>query len=92
MGKVFEWDKDKNQKLTRERGISFEAVIVQIEAGQVLAVIPGQGKYKYQKQFILEVNNYVYVVPFVEESDRVFLKTIIPSRKMTKLFLRKGAL
>ncbi len=90
MAKVFQWDKEKNQKLIKERGISFEAVVLQIEAGQVLSIIQGRGKYKHQGQFVIEINNYIYVVPFVEDSERVFLKTIIPSRKLTKRFLLGG--
>ena len=84
---MFGWDKEKNEKLIRERGISFEAVVAQIEAGHVLAVAQGKGKFRHQKQFILEINNYVCVVPFVEDAGQIFLKTIIPSRKLTKKFL-----
>ena len=87
MDKVFEWDKEKNQKLMRERRLSFDAVVSQIEAGKVLAIVPGKGKFAHQKQFILALNQYVYIVPYVEEEDRIFLKTIIPSRKLTKQYL-----
>ncbi len=84
---VFEWDKEKNQKLFRERKISFEAVISQIEEEGILDIIDGHGRYKHQKQYILAINNYVYIVPFVEEGEKIFLKTIIPSRKLTKRYL-----
>jgi len=90
MAKVFEWNQEKNQKLIKERGISFEAIVLQIEAGQVIAIVPGKGKFRHQKQYVLELNNYVYVVPFVEESERVFLKTVIPSRRLTKRLLLGG--
>lgn len=90
MSKVFEWNKDKNQKLIKERGISFEAIVLQIEAGHVIAIVPGKGNFRHQKQYVLEVNNYIYVVPFVEDSERVFLKTIIPSRRLTKRLLLGG--
>ena len=90
MGKLFEWDKEKNKRLISERGISFEAVITYIEQGKITAIVSGQGKYKHQKQFIIEVNQYVYIVPFVEEGERIFLKTVIPSRKMTKRYLSGG--
>lgn len=90
MAKVFEWDQQKNQKLIKERGISFEAIVLQIEAGHVLAIVPGKGKFRRQKQYVLEFNNYIYVVPFVEESEHVFLKTIIPSRRLTKRLLLGG--
>ena len=85
--KIFEWDGEKNRKLGRERGLSFEAIVSYIEAGAVVAIVPGQGKYSHQKQFLVLVNNYIYIVPFVEEESRFFLKTIIPSRKMTKRYL-----
>ena len=90
MAKVFEWNQQKNQKLIKERGISFEAIVLQIEAGHVMAIVPGKGKFRHQKQYVLEFNNYIYVVPFVEESERVFLKTIIPSRRLTKRLLFGG--
>lgn len=90
MAKSFDWDKEKNQKLIKERGISFEAIISHIEAGGILAVIPGQGKFAHQRQFLVIVDNYVYIVPFVEDEQRIFLKTIIPSRKMTKLYLSES--
>jgi len=90
LAKVFAWDPEKNRKLIKERGVSFEAVVLQIEAGQVIAVVPGKGRCRHQKQFVLELNNYVYVVPFVEDLERVFLKTIIPSRRLTKRFLSGG--
>ena len=90
MEEIFEWDKEKNKKLIKERDISFEAIIAHIEAGDLLATIPGRGKYLHQKQFIVMVDNYVYIVPFVENNERVFLKTIIPSRQMTKRYLLGG--
>jgi len=90
MDKVFEWSKEKNQKLIKERGISFEAIVSQVEAGYVVAIIPGRGRFKHQKQFLVEVGGYIYVVPYVEDAHRIFLKTIIPSRKMTKNFLSGG--
>ena len=89
MGKSFDWDEEKNQKLVRERGLSFEAIVAYIEGGNVLAIVPGKGKYSHQKQFLIRINHYVYVVPFVEETERIFLKTIIPSRKLTQQFLSK---
>lgn len=58
-----------------------------IEEGNVVAVIRGKGKFSHQQQFIVAVNKYIHIVPFIEDGDRIFMKTIIPSRKMTKLFL-----
>lgn len=89
MKKVYLWDKEKNAKLIIQRRISFEAIITHIENGNLLGIVQGKGQYKHQKQFIVSVNQYAYIVPFVEERDHIFLKTIIPSRKMTKFFLLK---
>ena len=88
MGKPFQWDKDKNTWLRRERGVSFEAVVSSIEEGNVVAMAPGKGKFSHQNQFIVAINDYIYIVPFVEDEEKIFLKTIIPSRKMTKRCLR----
>ena len=86
---MFEWDQEKNRRLNRERGISFEAVLSRIEAGAILAIVPGRGRYAHQKQFLIELNGYVHVVPYVEQAGRIFLKTIIPSRKLTRKFLKE---
>lgn len=62
-----------------------------IEQQRLLGIVRGKGKYEHQRQFIVEVNKYVYIVPFVEERDgRCFLKTVIPSRKLTKKHLLGG--
>ena len=74
----------------RDRKISFEAIVSLIESGNIISIVKGKGKYSHQKQFIVEMNRYVYVVPFVEDEDKIFLKTIIPSRKLTKKFLLGG--
>ena len=88
MEKPFEWNKEKNEKLIQERGISFEVIAAHLEAGDIIEVIPGQGQYNHQKQFIVIVDRYVYVVPFVEDEAKIFLKTIIPSRKWTRRYLK----
>ena len=90
MNKVFDWDNEKNKKLIKERKISFEAIVSLIEGGNIISTVTGKGKYAHQKQFIVEMNRYIYVVPFVEDDQKVFLKTIIPSRRLTKKFLSGG--
>lgn len=85
------WDSAKNQKLKTERNISFEEILVCIENQQVLAIIQNPSKkYKGQRVLVVELNNYVYYVPFVRTGDDLFLKTIIPSRKLTKEYSRQG--
>jgi uncharacterized DUF497 family protein len=85
--KTITWDDQKNQLLMRERNISFETVVTLIENSCVLSIVKGKGKFLHQKQFIVELNGYVYIVPFVEDKEKIFLKTIIPSRKLTKEYL-----
>jgi uncharacterized DUF497 family protein len=87
--KPFNWNRDKNQQLQQQRGITFDDIIKSIEQGNLLDVIKHYNPDKYPKQkiFIVKIDNYVYLVPFVENDSEIFLKTIIPSRKMTKKYL-----
>lgn len=81
----------KNALLIEQRNVSFEEVIVAIEEGQVIDVVdhPNQKDYLGQRIFILLINGYTYMVPFVEGKDgEVFLKTIIPSRKAKKKYIK----
>ena len=89
--KYFDWDEDKNEWLKRERNISFEIVISLIAMGSLLDIVehPNKEKYKDQKIFIVEYDNYAYLVPFVEDNEKIFLKTIIPSRKATQKYLSR---
>jgi uncharacterized DUF497 family protein len=88
--KNFSWNDEKNALLQAERQVSFEDVVLYIEMGFLLDVLehPNQKKYKGQKVFVVQFDDYVYLVPFVETDDQVFLKTIIPSRKATKKYLK----
>ena len=74
-----------------ERGVSFEEVTVAVESGGLLEIVPHPNPRKYprQKIMVVEVSGYAYLVPFVEEDDHFFLKTIIPSRKATRDFIAK---
>lgn len=67
--KYFDWDSQKNQKLKQERNISFEEVLIAIEGGNLLDIVEHLDKTKYpnQKIFIVNINNYAYLVPFVED-------------------------
>jgi hypothetical protein len=87
--KPFKWSPDKNDLLRAERRISFEEITVAVEAGALLEVVPHPNPKKYprQKIMVVEVFGYAYLVPFVEEDDHFFLKTIIPSRKATRDFI-----
>jgi uncharacterized DUF497 family protein len=89
--KYHNWDFEKNEKLKKERSISFTDIVHYIEHGQLIAIIdhPNKEKFKHQKMYVVNINNYVYLVPFVESEKEIFLKTIIPSRKATKQFLEE---
>lgn len=84
---LFDWDDKKNSKLKKERCISFEEVVVAIESNKLLDIITGKKKYRGQKIFILEIDGYVYCVPFEEKEDTIILKTIYPSERETKKYL-----
>jgi len=88
--KTIRWDEQKNEWLKQNRGLGFEQVAVLIEQGQVLEVVdhPDQRKYPKQKMAIVEIDGYACLVPYVDDENDVFLKTIIPSRKATKKYLR----
>lgn len=87
--KLINWNSEKNQLLLEERGVSFEDVVVLIQQGEFLDIIEHSNKEKYpnQKVFVLEIDNYAFLIPFVETDEEIFLKTIIPSRKATKNYL-----
>ena len=89
--KQFRWDPIKNARLLRQRGISFEEVVVAIAQGRLLDIVehPHPERYHHQRLFIVEMHHYAYLVPLVEEGDTLFLKTVIPSRKATKQYLQK---
>ncbi|MCH8538633.1 MAG: BrnT family toxin [Alkalimonas sp.] len=90
--KQFNWNADKNQLLMAERGVSFEDVLFAFQAGQLLDEVahPNTDKYPQQRVFIVCIDDYAWLVPFVETADEIFLKSIIPSRKATKHYLRRA--
>ena len=89
--KPFRWSTAKNDLLKQERGVSFEQITVAVETGGLLEIVPHQNPAKYprQKIMVVDVAGYAFLVPFVEEEDHFFLKTIIPSRKATSNFIAK---
>jgi len=90
---VYNWDDDKNDFLREERSISFEEIVLCISEGKLVDILDHPNKLKYpgQKVYLVNRENYIFAVPFVEdtETEEVFLKTIFPSRKYTKKYLRK---
>ena len=88
--KYFDWDPEKNVRLKQERGVSFEEILIAIEEGDMLDIVehPNKGKYPNQRVFVIRLSDYAYLVPFVEDDEKIFLKTIVPSRKATKKYIQ----
>lgn len=87
--KYLNWNPDKNKQLQKERDISFEEIALLIEAGRILGIEENSG-YANQKIYVLEMDDYAIVVPYVETDHEIFLKTAFPSRKFTKKYGLKG--
>jgi len=86
--KSYVWNAEKNDWLKEERNISFEAVVLNIQLGNEVDIYdhPNRKRYSGQKVSVVLIEGYAYLVPFVENEDEIFLKTIIPSRKATKIY------
>lgn len=84
-----DWNEEKNKLLKEKRGISFEDIKLAIEEKEILDTYdhPNQKRYPGQKIMVIEIEEYIYLVPYVKDEEKVFLKTIIPSRKATKKYL-----
>ena len=87
--KRINWDPDKNRKLIEERGISFEDVVFCLQSGGLLDDIthPNPEKYAHQRVLVVAIEEYAYLIPYIENDQEIFLKTVIPSRKATKRYL-----
>jgi len=87
---TYNWNKEKNLLLKKERNLSFEQIVSHIESGDLLDIVEHQNqeKFSHQKILIVQIEDYVIAVPFVENGKERFLKTIIPSRKLTKKYLK----
>jgi uncharacterized DUF497 family protein len=90
--KAIRWNSEKNLWLIRHRGVCFEQVLLLLERGELLNVVdhPNRRQYPGQKMAVVAINDYAYLVPYVEDEDEIFLKTIIPSRKATAKYLREN--
>jgi len=87
--KAYNWNPEKNQQLIEQRGISFENIVFYLQNDGVLDDIkhPNEKDYPNQRVFIVNVDEYAFLVPYVESDNEFFLKTVIPSRKATKQYL-----
>ena len=83
------WNSSKNHQLIAERGISFEDVVFYLQQGALLDDIehPNRDKYPGQRVFVINIDGYIHLVPYIENRKEIILKTIIPSRKATKQYL-----
>lgn len=90
--KAFRWSHEKNETLKDDRGVSFEEITLAIEEDGLLDILkhPNAEKYPDQRILVVSLRSYVYLIPFIEEADFFFLKTIIPSRKATRDYLGGG--
>lgn len=86
--KPISWNAEKNALLKAERGVSFEDVVFHVMAGDILETLdhPNQERYPGQQVHVIVIEEYVYLVPFVESDEEVFLITSIPSRKARKSY------
>ncbi|MBI5184608.1 MAG: DUF4258 domain-containing protein [Nitrospinae bacterium] len=87
--KYFDWNDEKNEMLKKTRNVSFEQVELAIVSGDLIDRLkhPNSAEYPNQKVFLVKIEDYIYSVPFVEDSEKIFLKTIIPNKKATKKYL-----
>lgn len=88
--KYYDWSEEKNTLLKQERGVCFEDVVTVLNERRPLDTLdhPQEKKYPNQRIFVVELSGYAYYVPFVEDDEKIFLKTIIPNRDATKKYLK----
>jgi uncharacterized DUF497 family protein len=87
--KRFVWDEEKNRTLKEERGVSFEMVLQAIENGRLLDVLehPNKQRYGGQRLYAVEIDRYIWIVPFEDKGEKRIMKTIFPSRRYTRMYL-----
>ena len=87
--KYYDWNDEKNELLKKLRGVSFEQVVLAIVSGDLIDRVkhPNPDKYPNQRVFLVKIEDYIYSVPYVEDDEKMFLKTIMPNRKATKKYL-----
>ncbi|NCO89202.1 hypothetical protein AUK04_00215 [Candidatus Roizmanbacteria bacterium CG2_30_33_16] len=91
MTQRFEFNEEKNLILKKSRGVNFEDILQAIKDDKMLDDIGnGRDKYKHQRILVVKIKNYIYAVPYVKNSKGIlFLKTLYPSRVLTKRYLNK---
>jgi uncharacterized DUF497 family protein len=86
--KYFDWNDEKNEVIKKTRGVSFEQVELAIALGDLIDRVkhPNAAKYPSQKVFLVKVDDDIFSVHYVEDNEKIFLKTIIPNSKATKKY------
>ncbi|HEV7453642.1 MAG TPA: hypothetical protein VGO07_00115 [Candidatus Saccharimonadales bacterium] len=87
------FNEEKNQLLGATRGITFEEIIDDIQAGGLLAdIVHPSERRSNQRVYVVKVKSYAYAVPYVinMQKKEIFLKTIYPSRALTKKYIQEG--
>jgi hypothetical protein len=84
--KLFDWNNEKNDQLKQERNVGFEDVLLALEENRLLDILTSN-KYLKQKVYVIEISGYIYLCPFVETEEKIFLKTLFPSRAATKQYI-----
>jgi len=86
--KYYDWNDEKNELLKKLRGVSFEQIVLAIVSGDLIDRVkhPNPEKYPNQRVFLVKIEDYIYSVPYVEDDEKMFLKTIIPNSKATKKY------
>ncbi len=82
--KAVRWNVLKSERLKKVRGVSLEEII----RARLVAVKQHPSR-THQQILLFDYQGYIWVVPFVESGDGIFLKTLFPSRRYTQLY-RKG--
>jgi len=88
---IYQWDDEKNQLLMEHRKLSFERIVHAIENDKLIDVIPSPSPdHPEQECLVVDLDGYAHLVPYVQDGDVIFFKTIYPSRKHTRFYLRGG--
>jgi hypothetical protein len=89
MEPAIDWNIEKKAELKARHGFGFERILVALAEGALLdeRVHPNANRHRHQRQLVVEIEGYAWVVPFVSDGETVFLKTMFPSRKATKEYL-----
>ncbi len=87
---MYKWNEDKNSILKSQRGFSFDDVLYKMKEDGVLDNYkhPNVEKYPNQYIYVIELGGYVHYIPYVHDGDDIFLKNIIPSRKLHKKYAK----